>query len=40
MYSERRFLTVTGHRLPNASPTIKMAPRNLYNVWAEFLGPK
>jgi putative DNA primase/helicase len=40
MYSERRYLTVTGHRLPNASPTIKMAPRNLYNVWAEFLGPK
>jgi putative DNA primase/helicase len=40
MYSERRFLTVTGHKLANASPTIKTAPRHLHNLWLEYLGPK
>jgi len=37
MYSTRRFLAVTGHRLPRASLTIKVAP-SLYNIWLEYLG--
>jgi len=36
MYSQRRFLTVTGHKLPAASPYITSS-HNLYSVWDRWL---
>jgi primase-polymerase (primpol)-like protein len=36
MYSQRRFLTVTGQRLPNA-PDHLTVPRRLYLVWDSYL---
>jgi putative DNA primase/helicase len=35
-YSTRRFLTVTGHKLPNAVPIIRPA-RHLFSLWDEYL---
>lgn len=36
MYSQRRFLTVTGHKLPGAPPALTSS-RNLYSVWDRWL---
>jgi primase-polymerase (primpol)-like protein len=36
MYNQRRFLTVTGHKLPNAPATL-MRSSNLYQVWNTWL---
>ena len=36
MYSQRRFLTVTGHKLPDAPGSLTTSP-NLYAVWDRWL---
>jgi primase-polymerase (primpol)-like protein len=36
MYCQRRFLTVTGHKLPNA-PASLVRSANLYQVWSTWL---